>query len=190
MGLRFQRVLRIFPWLRLNVSKSGVSGSVGPRGADINIGRHGVTTNAGIPGSGLSYRSKMGGRGTWLGVLALVAALGYAAYRNADRLGMMAAHPPGSVAQAAKTLSATKRELGAQRVADAAAPASGIRYVRRGGSDLRASPATSAQVLKKESRGAEVALLAVSGPWAQVRDGNITGWMRVSVLRADPPPPR
>src|ERR1700743_2731232 len=102
MGFRFQRVLRIFPWLRLNLSKSGVSGSVGPRGADVNFGRHGVTPNAGIPGTGLSYRSKLGSHGGKLGVLALVAALGFAAYRNADRLGLMAAHPPASIAASAK----------------------------------------------------------------------------------------
>lgn len=187
MGLRFQRVLRVFPWLRINVSKSGVSGSVGPRGADINIGRHGVTTNAGIPGTGISYRSRLGGHGSKLGILALVAALGFAAFRNTDRLTSLFQHPPTSVAGAAKTLTASKRELAALSIADAAVPARGLRYVRRGGSDLRESPRASAQILKKESKGAQVELLSTSGPWAQVRDGNITGWMRASVLRPGPP---
>jgi hypothetical protein len=187
MGLRFQRVLRIFPWLRINVSKGGVSGSVGPRGADINIGRHGVTTNAGIPGTGISYRSKLGSHSGKLGVLALVAALGFAAFKNADRLTSLFQHPPNSVASATKTLTASKRELAAQRVTDAAVPVQGLRYVRRGGSDLRESPTASARVLKKESKGAQVELLSTSGPWAQVRDGNITGWMRASILRPDPP---
>ncbi|HVU21566.1 MAG TPA: DUF4236 domain-containing protein [Rhizomicrobium sp.] len=189
MGLRFQRVLRIFPWLRINVSKGGVSGSVGPRGADINIGRHGVTTNAGIPGTGISYRSKLGSHGSKIGVLALVAALGFAAFKNADRLTSMFQHPPTSVAAATKTLTASKRELAAQTVADAATLATGIRYVHRGGSDLRETPMASGRVLKKESKGVQVALLSVWGPWAQVRDGNITGWMRASVLGEDPPKP-
>jgi hypothetical protein len=187
MGLRFQRVLRIFPWLRLNVSKSGVSGSVGPRGADVNIGRRGVTTNAGIPGTGLSYRSRLGGRGGAIGVLTLAAALAFAAWRNGDRIAMLFQHPPAGVASAAHTLSASKRELAAERAADAATPATGIRYVHRGGSVLRDSPGASAHILKKESKGAQVELLATSGPWAQVRDGNITGWMRASVLGTDPP---
>ena len=39
----------------------------------MNIGRNGVTTNAGIPGTGLSYRSKVGSKGGALGILALVA---------------------------------------------------------------------------------------------------------------------
>jgi hypothetical protein len=187
MGLRFQRVLRIFPWLRLNVSKSGLSGSVGPRGADINIGRRGVTTNAGIPGTGISYRSKVGSHSSKLGVLALIAALGFAAFKNSDRITSLFQHPPTSVASAAKTLTASKRELAAQTVADTATPTAGVRYVHRRGSDLRDAPATSAKVLKKEDKGVQVALISVSGPWAQVRDGDTTGWMRASVLGEQPP---
>lgn len=55
MGFRFRQVLRIFPGLRLNLNKSGVSTSIGGRGATLNIGRKGVRGTAGIPGSGLSY---------------------------------------------------------------------------------------------------------------------------------------
>ena len=85
-GLRFQKRLRILPGLRINLSKSGASASVGPRGADVNIGRDGVSTNAGIPGTGLSYRQKVGkGRG-WLGILLLVAALGWWAFQHQDQV--------------------------------------------------------------------------------------------------------
>lgn len=81
-GLRFQKRIRILPGLRINLSKSGASASVGPRGADVNIGRNGVTANAGIPGTGISYRQKVG-RG-WLGLVLLVAALGWWAFQNRD----------------------------------------------------------------------------------------------------------
>jgi len=101
MGFRFHRVLSVIPGVRINLSKSGVSTSVGPRGADINIGRHGVTTNAGIPGTGISYRSKLGGHGGKLGVLALVAGLGFAAFKNSDRIASLFQHPPKTVAAAA-----------------------------------------------------------------------------------------
>ena len=90
-GLRFQKRLRILPGLKINLSKSGASASVGPRGADVNIGRNGVTTNAGIPGTGLSYRQKVGkGRG-WLGVMLLVAALGWWAFQNQDQIAQLVA---------------------------------------------------------------------------------------------------
>ena len=87
-GARFQKRITIIPGLlRINLSKSGTSVSAGPEGADINIGKDGVTTNAGIPGTGLSYRQKVGGGRGWLGVMLLVAALGWWAFQNRETVG-------------------------------------------------------------------------------------------------------
>lgn len=83
-GLRFQKRLRIGPGLRINLSKSGASTTLGPRGAGVTIGRNGVTTNAGIPGTGLSYRQKVGGGRGWLGVMLTAAALGWWAWQNRE----------------------------------------------------------------------------------------------------------
>jgi len=41
--------------------------------------------------------------------------------------------------------------------------------------------------LKKEAKGTPVTLLEADGDWAKVRDGAITGWMRMSVLGTAPP---
>jgi hypothetical protein len=57
MGLRFQRRIRVFPGLRLNLSRSGIGVSVGGRGAHVGITARGQTyTSIGLPGSGLSWR--------------------------------------------------------------------------------------------------------------------------------------
>ena len=85
-GLRWRKTFGILPGVRINLSKSGPSASIGPRGADVNIGRHGVTTNAGIPGTGLSYRSKLGGGRGLIGVLAVVAGLGWWAFSHAGSI--------------------------------------------------------------------------------------------------------
>jgi hypothetical protein len=61
MGFRLQRSIRIAKGVRLNVSKSGLGVSVGPRGLGISAGPRGVYGHAGIPGSGLSVRGKIGG---------------------------------------------------------------------------------------------------------------------------------
>jgi len=185
MGLRFHKVLGILPGVRINVSKSGVSTSVGPRGADVNIGRHGVTTNAGIPGTGLSYRQKMGSRGSKLGIIALVGALGFAAVKNADKI--LAFFHPHATTTAATASHRAASAAATQSVVQAAKPVTGAWYVHRGGSDLRALPKVSAKVLKKEPRGQQVQLIAMSGTWAEVRDGQLSGWMRASVLGAAPP---
>lgn len=61
MAFRFQRRIRIAPGVRVNVSKSGLGLSVGPRGYSTSIGPRGMYRNVGIPGTGLSYREKIGG---------------------------------------------------------------------------------------------------------------------------------
>jgi hypothetical protein len=61
MGLRFQKRLRLFKGLTLNLSKTGTSWTIGGRGASINLKDGKATGNVGIPGTGLSYRSKLTG---------------------------------------------------------------------------------------------------------------------------------
>jgi hypothetical protein len=55
MGLRLRRTIKVFPGLTLNLSKSGVSASVGVRGAKVTVGKTGIRKTVGIPGTGLSY---------------------------------------------------------------------------------------------------------------------------------------
>lgn len=70
-GVRFQKRISVLPGVKVNLSKSGVSTSVGGKGASVNIGHGKRTVNLGIPGTGLSYRAPVN-TGTVL--LALVAA--------------------------------------------------------------------------------------------------------------------
>jgi hypothetical protein len=60
MGLRFRRSIKIAPGVRLNLSARGGSLTVGPRGASVNVSSRGIYGNAGIPGTGLSYRGRLG----------------------------------------------------------------------------------------------------------------------------------
>ena len=53
--LRFRRTFRIGPGLRLNVSKSGVSASVGRRGLWLTAGPRGTRETIGLPETGISY---------------------------------------------------------------------------------------------------------------------------------------
>jgi L,D-peptidoglycan transpeptidase YkuD (ErfK/YbiS/YcfS/YnhG family) len=57
MGFRFRKSIKILPGVRINLSKSGVSTSIGRPGATVNIREGKTTTTVGIPGIGLSYRS-------------------------------------------------------------------------------------------------------------------------------------
>ena len=62
MGFRLQKRIRIFKGLTLNLSKTGTSWTIGGRGASINIRGKKITGNAGIPGTGISYRQRLDGQ--------------------------------------------------------------------------------------------------------------------------------
>lgn len=55
MTLRFRQTFTLFPGVRINVGKRGISTSIGVPGATVNIGRLGVRATIGAPGTGLSY---------------------------------------------------------------------------------------------------------------------------------------
>jgi hypothetical protein len=55
MGFRFQKRIAVFPGLRVNLSKSGTSVSVGRRGLWATFGPKCTRTTVGIPGMGLSW---------------------------------------------------------------------------------------------------------------------------------------
>jgi Protein of unknown function (DUF4236) len=59
MGVRFQRRLKLFPGVRLNFSRGGISTTIGVRGASLTLGGRGAYVNLGIPGTGLSFRQKI-----------------------------------------------------------------------------------------------------------------------------------
>lgn len=59
MAFRFRRTVSIFPGVRINLGKRGVSVSAGVRGANVTLGRNGLYGNVGLPGSGVSYRKRL-----------------------------------------------------------------------------------------------------------------------------------
>ncbi len=61
MAWNFRRRIKVAPGVHVNLSKGGVSTSVGPRGAKITMGRNGTYINTGIPGIGMYNRQKIGG---------------------------------------------------------------------------------------------------------------------------------
>lgn len=63
--MRFRKTVNICKGVKVNLSKSGMSCTVGVKGLSVNVGRNGVYLNTGIPGTGLYDRRKIaGGRST------------------------------------------------------------------------------------------------------------------------------
>jgi len=91
MGFRFQKRIKILPGVYINLSKSGVSASVGGRGATVNVGADGRRMiTLGIPGTGMSYRVPLSG--TILVALVLVVAVIGLAYLIAPETVRAALH--------------------------------------------------------------------------------------------------
>jgi len=59
--MRFRKRVKVFPGFYLNVSKSGISSTIGGKGASINISKRGAYLNTSIPGTGISFRNKIAG---------------------------------------------------------------------------------------------------------------------------------
>jgi hypothetical protein len=83
---RFRKTFSIFPGVRINLSKTGVSSSLGGHGATVNVGKNGPMVTLGVPGTGLSYRTPLG----WalfgaLVVVAIVVGIAYFAAPDSVR---------------------------------------------------------------------------------------------------------
>jgi hypothetical protein len=84
VGFRFHKSFSIIPGVRLNVSKTGFSGTVGVPGAHLNVpitGHRKPIVTVGLPGTGLSYRETVSGSFSWLKIfiwLGIVVALAIA----------------------------------------------------------------------------------------------------------------
>lgn len=62
MAWNYRKRIKIAPGVHLNLSKGGISTSIGPRGAKISIGKNGTYLNTSIPGTGLYSRTKISGK--------------------------------------------------------------------------------------------------------------------------------
>lgn len=63
MPIRFRKTFKLLPGVKINVSKHGISTTVGPRGMHLTFNRYGVRQSVGLPGSGLSETSYIVGGG-------------------------------------------------------------------------------------------------------------------------------
>lgn len=64
MSIRFRKSIKLMPGVRVNFGAKSGSLTVGPRGSSVSFGSRGVYSNVGITGTGISYRTKIGGSQT------------------------------------------------------------------------------------------------------------------------------
>ena len=59
MPTYIRKRIKILPWVTLNISKTGMSVSIGPKGAKLNIGKDGAYVNTSASGTGVYNRTKI-----------------------------------------------------------------------------------------------------------------------------------
>jgi hypothetical protein len=57
MPVRIRKTFTLFPGVKVNLSKGGMSISVGKKGFTLNFSKHGVRQTTGLPGTGISHTS-------------------------------------------------------------------------------------------------------------------------------------
>lgn len=60
MGWRMRKSVKLGPGVRLNLSRSGIGVSAGVKGLRVSTGPRGSRITASIPGTGISYQSRLG----------------------------------------------------------------------------------------------------------------------------------
>jgi hypothetical protein len=131
VGIRFRRSVRIAPGVRLNVTKTGLGITVGPRGAHYSVHSSGRRTKSvGIPGTGLYYQEVEGGS------------------RKAKKPAPAPAVPAGTRATTASAGSHT-----AGKVIAAIAILGGAFYVLGGGGSASSTPASSGAAASPPAMG-------------------------------------
>ena len=58
MAIRFKKSKKVGP-VKLNLSKGGVSVSMGGKAAGVSVGKRGTNTRVSIPGTGISFTKKV-----------------------------------------------------------------------------------------------------------------------------------
>lgn len=61
MAFRIRKSFKIAPGIRINVSKSGLSTSIGGKGTTVNLSKRGTKVTSSLPGTGLSSSKLFGG---------------------------------------------------------------------------------------------------------------------------------
>lgn len=186
MGFRFRRTVQILPGIRLNLSKSGVSTSLGVPGASINLSGRGTRSTVGLPGTGMSFSSfspngqpppaanQQGDTALGCGIM-VVAALVLAILVGQCSGGGNKGTP--------EPLAAASTEAGESA---AYAPGETV-YVDTARLNGRAGPDSSARVLGHVRAGQSFTVAERSGDWVRIAQAGVFMWVAARHLSGSPP---
>lgn len=173
MGYRFRKTIRIAPGVRLNLSKSGMSTSIGRPGATLNLGKRGPRGTVGVPGSGLSFSAPLSPSGGGAqqssgscGCLTLLGVIGF--------LALMA-----TCSQNVSTPS--------DALITGAAATTTTRYVSAASLNCRVEPRQTGRKVEGLRRGDAVEVQSVADGWSKLLRSGENCWAASRYLSESPP---
>ncbi len=186
MGWRFRKTVKILPGVRLNISRSGISASLGPNGASINLGKRGTRTTVGIPGTGISHSSLMSpptdsgseqpvspvdtqksGCGTWAIVAITLVALAKCV-GGVDPTTTAPVVPTEAIPQQGLLTSLPKVETTANSSSD---------HITGAKVEGRSSPSTTSKITRVFQNGDAVRIVKRKRNWIKVMQNGVTFWV-------------
>ena len=181
MSWRFRKSVKLFPGVRLNISKGGISTTFGPRGVSVNLGKRGTRATVGVPGTGVSYSTLSSGGGTGQPMANQVTKPSNGKISGAGWAvaGLLALIAIGRCAPTTTNSNST---------AQAAAPAVPVstRYVTARSLNCRADGKAGATVVRALAQGEAVNVAEESGGWSKI-DGAQPCWASSDHLSATAP---
>jgi hypothetical protein len=187
VGWRFRRTVKILPGVRLNISRSGISTTLGPNGASINLGKRGTQTTVGIPGTGISHSSLMSpstesggdqkfspintqksGCGTW----AIVAIALFALAKCIGGLDPTTTTAPVVRTEAIPQQSVLLSEPEAEKTAD-----SNSDHITGAKVEGRSSPSSTSKITRIFQNGDAVKIVKRKRNWIKVMQNGVTFWV-------------
>ena len=195
MGFRYRRSIRLARGIRINLSKSGPSLSIGQRGATMNFGPRGTRLTVGIPGIGLSYQTMTGRTGTIR--TRTNPSVGVAgAHSRSQRLrwtlgggvvaivGLIALANGGSGSGTSQTAAVEVQETAAAPMQEAQLPKATVEAV--GPANIRSDPRSDAKIVGQAERHQQYSVFGRLGGWTEVGTDHALGWVGNSRLIAKP----
>jgi hypothetical protein len=168
------------------LSRSGVSTTVGVRGASVTLGKKGTYANVGLPGSGVSYRTRIDGdteghepraaerkRSSLLPMLVVALALGGGALAF---FGLKIPRAPAPIA-------ATPVAAAPAAAPVAQAPAAETVTIAKRSTALKAEPSRKSEKLGTAHQGDSFTVFSRQGVWLQVGHAQPEGWIAASATR-------
>ncbi|OCH58456.1 hypothetical protein A6D98_02910 [Aliivibrio fischeri] len=162
MGFKFRKRIKIAPGININLSKSGISTSIGKPVATINIGKKGIKATVGVPGSGFSYSqnlSKSSSQGQ------------VSSSKNTGSLFTKILVGLGIIFMLSALLNGNDSDV---ELVYKTVTAKSLR--------VRSEPSAEANIVNQVIRGDRVIVESNQNGWSLVSDGKIKGWVASKYL--------